>query len=330
MPARRYLLTLGAMLAAGLSLPLPRQSHAQPARWPDKPVRIFVGFPPGQATDIVARQLAERLSPALGQAVLVENRPGQGGSMVLAQVAKAAPDGLTLTLAATAALVINPHLYPSVGYDTLRDFAPIGTVADLPLVLVAHPSMPFNSFAEFVAHAKAQPDRLRYASSGNGTLSHLGMELLKSRAGVKMLHVPYKGSVPAMTDLAGGSVDIGLDTVAGVMPHLQSKRLKLIAAASERRLAFSPDTPTIAESGMPGFAASAWLGLLAPKGTPADVVQRLSDELGRILRDPATEQALRALSAYPRPGAAADLARLLARENESWARVVRESGVKPD
>jgi tripartite-type tricarboxylate transporter receptor subunit TctC len=311
-------------------LGLPGLTAAQSARYPERAIKLLVGFPPGQAIDIVARLLAERLGAALRQPVVVDNKPGQGGSMVLAQVAKSAPDGYTLTLAATAALTVNPHLYPTVGYDTLKDFAPVALVADLPLVLVAHAAMPFDTFGELVAYAKAHPQRLRHGSSGNGTLSHLSMELLKRDTGTRMLHVPYKGSVPAMTDLAAGNLDVGLDTVAAVQPHLQSKRIKTIAVASDKRLPLAPQTPTIAESGLPGFAASAWIGLLFPRGTPAEAVDRIGAEVAKLLADPAVEQQLRTIGASVRPGNAAEFTRLLARENDNWSRIVRESGAKVD
>lgn len=319
---------LVAATAACLLAAAPLVSLGQ--QFPDRPIKLLVGFPPGQATDIVARLLGERLSAQLGQPVVIENKPGQGGSIALAQLAKAPADGYTLMLSATASLVVNPHLYKSVGYDTLKDFVPIATVVDLPLLLVAHPSMPFNTFAEFVAYAKANPSKLQHSSSGNGTLSHLGMELLKRDFGMQIQHIPYQGSVRAMTDLIAGNVNVGLDTVAVTLPHVENKRLKLIASASEKRLSLIPETPTIAESGMPGFSASAWLGLLAPRGTPPAAVERISAEVLKIVKDPAVEEKLRVLGAGPRAGTASEFDKLLHKEYESWGRVVRESGARVD
>lgn len=323
---RHFLSTAAAAAALGVAAP----ALAQTPAGSDKPIKLVVGFPPGQATDIVARLLAPQISAAFGQPVVVENKPGQGGSLALAQVAKSAPDGQTVAIAATAAMVINAHLYSSVGYDTLKDFVPAGTVAELPMLLVAHSSMPFNTFQELVAYAKKNVGALRFGSSGNGTLSHLAMELLQRETGVKMLHVPYKGSVPAMTDLAGGNLDLALDTYAAVLPHLQAKRIKLIATASNQRLPLTPDTPTIAESGLPGFASSPWLGLLYPKGTSAQIVSRLNVEVVKALADPAVVQRLRAIGAVPRPSSTGDMAVLLEKENQRWGRVVRESGAKVD
>lgn len=324
---RRFLAGMAASLAVTWMSPM---ALAQASTYPEKPVRILVGFPPGQATDIVARLLAERLSGALGQPVLVENKPGQGGSMALAALAKSPADGHTLMLSATASLVVNPHLYKSVGYDTLKDFAPIATVADLPLLLVAHPSKPFGSFQELVAHAKANPRKLTYASSGNGTLSHLGMEMLKSIAGVELVHVPYQGSARSMTDLVAGNVDVALDTVAVTLPHIEAKRMKLLAAASEQRIPLVPDVPTLGELGHPGFTVSPWLGLLAPRSTPPAVVTRVSEEVRKVIADPEIAQKFRALGAVPRPGTVPQFTRLLAREYESWGRAVRESGARVD
>lgn len=323
---RRHFLSTGAAAALCVALP----ALAQTAASSDQPIKLVVGFPPGQATDIVARLLAPRISAAFGQPVVVENKPGQGGSLALAQVAKSAPDGQTVAIAATAAMVVNAHLYRSVGYDTLKDFVAAGTVAELPMLLVAHTAMPFNTFQELVAHAKKNAGAMRFGSSGNGTLSHLAMELLQRDTGTKLLHVPYKGSVPAMTDLASGNLDVALDTYAAVLPHLQAKRIKLIATATAQRLPLTPDTPTIAESGLPGFTSSPWLGMLFPQGTPAPIVNRLNAELVKALADPDVVQKLRAVGAVPRPSSAGDMAGLLEKENQSWGRVVRESGAKVD
>lgn len=228
-----------------------------------KPMQIVVGFPPGQQVDIVARLLAERFASVLGRPVIVNNRPGQGGSIALGMVAKAAPDGDTLTLSALAVLVANPHLYGNVSYDTLKDFVPIGLVYDAPLVLVVHPEQPFKNAAELVAYAKANPGKLTHSSSGNGTVSHLGIVDFQRRAGIKIEHVPYQGSAPAMLDLMAGRVQVGMDTVAVTQAHIKSGKLKLLAVCSPKRLAQHPDTPTVAKFGFAGFEAVAWIGQLA-------------------------------------------------------------------
>jgi tripartite-type tricarboxylate transporter receptor subunit TctC len=291
-------------------------------------VRILVGFPPGQATDTVARLVAERLAAALGQPVIVENRPGQGGSLVLGVVAKSPPDGLVMTLSALAAYSVNPHLYHNVPYDTLKDFDPVGTVADLPLAMVVNPSLPVHTLPELVAYAKARPGQLAHPSSGNGTLSHLLMEDFKRRAGIRMLHVPYQGSAKAMTDLVAGQVQVGLDTISVTEPLVRAGRLRMLAVGTLKRLPTLPDVPTIAEEGYPGFEAVAWVGLTAPAGTPLAWRERVNAELQKMLAASDFQAKLTAINAMPRPGSVADFGKLLRTEYERWGRIVRESGVQ--
>src|SRR5262245_62028238 len=295
-----------------------------------KPMQIVVGFPPGQQVDIAARLLAERFAAALGRPVIVNNRPGQGGSIALGMVAKANPDGDTLTLAALAALVANPHLYGNVSYDTLKDFAPIGLLYDAPTVLVANPGQPFNSVSELVAYAKAHPGKLAHSSSGNGTVSHLGMVDFQRRAGIRMEHVPYQGSAPAMLDLIEGRVQVGIDTVAVTLPYIKSGKLKLLGVGSPQRLALFPDTPTIAELGYPGYEAVAWIGLLAPAGTPRDLIARLNREIGDAVRSPDFAQRLEAMGALPRTASPEAFAEHLKAEFQKWGELVRLSGGKVD
>lgn len=303
---------------------------AQPNGYPDKPIKMLVGFPAGNATDIVARLLAERLQTKLGQPVVVENKAGQGGSIALAALAKAQPDGYTVMLSATASLLVNPHLYKSVGYDTLRDFEPVATVVDLPMLLVANPAKSFNTVAEMISYAKSQPGHLKHSSSGNGTLSHLGMEVLKRQGGMEMIHVPYQGSARAMTDLIAGNIDVGLDTVTVTLPHIQSQRLKPLAVAADARLSALPQVPTFAEAGIGGAAFSPWLGLVAPKGTPASITGRLSDEIVAAVKDPALVERLRTVGAVARPGDAKVFGAVLKREYGVWGDAVRESGARVD
>jgi tripartite-type tricarboxylate transporter receptor subunit TctC len=298
--------------------------QAQPA----KTTRILVGFPPGQATDIVARLVAERLTAALGHPVIVENKPGQGGSIVLAQLAKSPADGSVITLSALAGYLVNPHLYANVHYDTLKDFDPIGMVADLPLMLAVNPALPVKSLKELVNYAKANPDKLSHSSSGSGTLSHLLMEDFKQRAGVKIVHVPYQGSPRAMVDLIGGNVQVGLDTVTVIQPHVKSGKLRAIAAGTQKRLAAFPDLPTIAESGYPGFEAVAWVALAAPAGTPRDVRERFGAEAAKAVRSPELAEKLAALGAVPRPGTPEEFGALLRAEAPRWKEIVARSGAK--
>ena len=292
--------------------------------------KILVGFPPGQATDIVARLVAERLTPALGHPVIVENRPGQGGSGVLAQLAKSPADGSVLTLSALAAYLVNPWLYPNVQYDTLRDFDPVGMVADLPMVLAVNPAVPVKSLRELIDYARSNPERLTHSSSGSGTLSHLLMEDFKQRAGVRIVHVPYQGSPRAMIDLIGGNVQVGLDTVTVIQPHAKAGKLRLIAAGTQKRLPAFPELPTIAESGFPGFEAVAWVALAAPAGTPRDVRERLGAEAVKAVRSPELTERLSALGAVPRPSTPDELGALWRAEVPRWKDIVQRSGAKAE
>jgi tripartite-type tricarboxylate transporter receptor subunit TctC len=309
-----------------LSLLAAAVAHAQSG----KVSKIYVGFPPGQATDLVARLLAERLGPALGETVIVENKPGQGGSLILGQLAKMPPDGTQLVLAPLASMVANPHLYKNVGYDTLKDFEDVALVADLPLLLVANPSMPFKTLPEMIAYAKANPDKLTNPSSGNGTLSHLGFEDLKRRAGITILHVPYQGSPRAMTDLMGGVVQVAMDTITVTRPLVQSGRLRLLASAYGTRLPDFADTPTIAEQGFPGFSLSAWLGIVAPAGTPKARVERLSAELVKIVQTPEVAQKYAGLGTIARTMGADEFRAFVQSEYARWGAIVKASGAKVD
>jgi tripartite-type tricarboxylate transporter receptor subunit TctC len=290
--------------------------------------RILVGFPPGQATDLVARLLAERLGPALGETVIVENRPGQGGSIALASLAQSPADGHTLVLAPLASLVVNPHLYKSVGYNTQRDFAPVALVADLPMVLVVNPALPVKTVAELIAYAKANPEKLAHPSSGNGTLSHLGMEVFKQRAGITILHVPYRGSVPAMTDLMTGIVGVAMDTVAVTEPFIRGDKMRLIASAYGKRVAAFPDTPTVAEQGFAEVDLSAWLGIVASSATPKARVDRLGAAINKIIQSPEISAKFTGLGAIPRDEGPAAFGAFLASEDARWSAVVKASGLR--
>jgi tripartite-type tricarboxylate transporter receptor subunit TctC len=292
--------------------------------------RILVGFPPGQATDIVARMVAERLTAALGHPVIVENKPGQGGSVVLAQLARSPADGSVLTLSALAAYLVNPHLYGNVQYDTLRDFDPVGMVADLPMALVVHPSVPVKSLRELIDYAKQNPDKLSHSSSGSGTLSHLLMEDFKQRAGIKVIHVPYQGSPRAMVDLIGGTVQVGLDTVTVTAPQVKAGKLRLIAAGTQKRLPMFPDAPTIAESGFAGFEAVAWVALAAPAGTPREIRERIGAETVKAIRSPEFAERLAAVGAVPRPSTPDEFGAFLRAESPRWREIVARSGAKAE
>jgi tripartite-type tricarboxylate transporter receptor subunit TctC len=322
---RRIRSFIAALLAASLL------GGAALAQAPSgKSARILVGFPPGQATDLVARMVAERLTTSMGYPVLVENQPGQGGSIVLSRLAKSTPDGATLSLSALAAYVVNPYLYKNVSYDSTKDFDPIALVADLPMVLVVHPSVPVGNLKELLDYIKANPEKLSHSSSGNGTLSHLLMEDLKHRSGVRLLHVPYQGSPRAVADLIAGTVQVGLDTVTVLGPQIKAGKLKVIAAGTKVRLPAFPELPTIAESGYPGFEAVAWIALTAPAGTPRELRERMNADINRALREPAFSDKLVSIGAVPRGGSTDELAAHFRSEQKRWKEVVERSGAKAD
>lgn len=292
--------------------------------------RIVVGFPPGQATDIIARLIGERIGPILGETFIIENRPGQGGSIALASLAKSSPDGRTMVLAPLASMVANPHLYKSVGYDTLSDFAPVALIVDLPMLLVVNPSIPVKTVPELIAFAKANPDKFIYSSSGNGTLSHLGMEDFKRRAGIKMLHVPYRGSAPAMTDLMAGVVNSAMDTVAVTQPFVQSGGIRLIASAYSQRVPAFPDTPTLAEQGFPGFGLAAWLGFVVPTGTPKERIEALSAAIIKVVQSDEIGQKLAALGVIQRTAGPEGFGAFIRSEYSRWGEIVKATGIKVD
>ena len=317
--------TLLALAAACVASAAPAQ-----APWPAKPVKIVVPFPAGGATDIAARALAERMALAWKQPVTVENRGGAGGNVGSDVVAKSPPDGYTLIMGVTGSHAINISLYAKMPYDPVRDFEPISQVAVVPNVIVLHPSVKANSLPEFVALAKATPGRYDYASLGSGTAAHLGMEMFKRAAGVFLVHIPYRGSAPAVADLIGGQVQVMMDGLPSALPHVRAGRLKALAITSLKRSAAAPELPTIAESGFPGFYADAWSGLFAPHGTPKPVVDRIADETRRILALPEVRERLGGLGAEPVGSTPAEFAQHVKREIDKWAAVVKASGARVD
>jgi len=301
-------------------------AHAQS----DKVNKIIVGFPPGQATDQVARLLAQELSQELKENFIVENRPGQGGSVALATLARSEPDGNTMVLAALASLVVNPHLYKNVGYATLSDFEPVALVADLPMLLVVNPKLPVQSYSELVSYAKKHPGQLNYASSGNGTLSHLGMEELKRNTGMQIAHIPYSGSARSVADVVGGGVQMVIDTVAVTQTQIRAGKLRLLATTYSERLPAFPDTPTIAELGVKDFRLSAWLGLMMPKGTPPDRVARINKAAMKAIQSEAVRSKYAALGAVPRTMPTQAFRQFIAAEYERWGNGVRQAALTVD
>jgi tripartite-type tricarboxylate transporter receptor subunit TctC len=295
-----------------------------------KPIKMIVGFPPGQATELVARILAEGLTQELGQPVVVFNMPGQGGSIAMNALIASPSDGSVITVSALASYVINPHLYSSVHYDPLKDITPVALVADIPVVLVVYPGLNVSTLPELVALAKAKPGQLMHSSSGNGTVSHLGMVELKHQLGVDMTHVPYAGSNKAMVDLVSGQVQVGFDSVAATRGFIESGKLKAIAVASMKRLPSLPDVPTLDELGVKGFEVSAWTAVSLPPGAPPDVRKRIEAAVVKIVSSPQFAQRIAPLGMTPRPGDAAAFEALLRSEYPRWGRIVKESGAKVD
>lgn len=326
--ARRTLLLAMALL--------PLAAAAQSA-WPAKPVRIVVPFPPAGTTDILARALAPELQRVLGQPFVIDNKPGAGGNNGSAEVAKAAPDGYVFLMGTVGTHAINPSLYPKMPYDHVKDFVPVTLVAGVPNVLVVNPASAqkygINSVADLVRVAKANPGKLNFASSGNGTSIHLSGELFKTMTGTFMVHLPYRGSGPALIDLMAGNVDLMFDNLPSSLPHIRAGKLKAIAVTSAARSAALPDVPTVEEAGGPqlkGYEASSWFGLLAPAGTPKDIVDRVQAESAKALATPAMKERLQAQGAIPSGNTSADFARFIADETAKWARVVKASGAKID
>ncbi len=307
-----------------------------PSAWPSKAVRIVVPFAAGGTTDILARALAPELQKAFGQPFVVENKPGAGGNTGAAEVAKST-DGHTLLMGTVGTHAINPALYPKMPYDPVRDFAPITLVAGVPNVLVLNPASAQKhnvaSVADLVRAARAHPGALNMASSGNGTSIHLSGELFKSMTGTFMLHMPYRGSSPALFDLMAGNTDLMFDNLPSALPHIRSGKLKALAVTSASRSAAVPELPTIEEAGgaaLKGYEASSWFGLLAPAATPADVVLRLQQETAKALSAPALKERLLAQGAIPSGMSSADFAKHIAAESAKWATVVRVAGAKVD
>lgn len=325
MRARRRLL-LGTALAGclgGLGLPALAQDG-----YPNRPVRLVVPFAPGGVTDTSGRLTAEFLSRRLGQPVIVDNRAGASGNIGTAQVAAAEPDGYTLVLGFDGTMVINPHVFPRIPFDTVKDFAPIGKIGNATLIMVAHPSVPANNITELIALSRTQAGGMHFGTSGTGGTPHVAGELLKLRAQANLIHVPYRGGGPAMTDVLGGQIPLVYTAVAGAHAHVKSGRLKAIGVSSAVRSASLPDVPTFDESGLADFVVDSWVGLFAPARTPPGIVQRLNTELNAVLADPVFQERLQALGIDPTPGSAAKFGEDVQRDLARYEQVVRSAGIR--
>ncbi|NSX04309.1 Bug family tripartite tricarboxylate transporter substrate binding protein [Cupriavidus gilardii] len=311
-----------AVLAGGIS----PSAHAQQP-WPSKPLRLVVGYAAGGATDVLARLVALKLGDELGKPVVVENRAGANSNVGAEVVAKAEPDGYTLYVY-TIANTINASLYDKLGYDPAKDFEPVGMIAKIPNVLVVNPSLPVKSVADYLRFARESSSGITFASSGSGSSIHLSGEIFRMRSGINMLHVPYRGSAPAVTDLLGGQVQSMFDNTPSAMPHVKAGRLRAIAVTSPQRLPLLPDVPTVAESGYPGFDVQSWFAIAAPAGTPKPVVDRLNAALNKALAAPDVRQRMQDLAAHPQPGTPEQMRIFMMSEIKRWHDVVKQSGAR--
>ncbi len=316
------------ILSLALALCIPAQVLAQ--AWPAKPVRLIVPFPPGGSTDLVARIVAQKVSERLGQSLVVENRGGAGGTVGTEAAAKAPKDGYTLTVASTSTHVVAPSVYLKLGYDPVKDFAPVSLIAVSPYLLVVNPSLEAKSLKDLIALAKARPGRLNYASAGTGSTTHLSMEMLKNAAGVYIVHIPYNGNGPAGSAVVAGQVEVLFGSLPAVLPFVRSGRVRALAVGTPVRSPSLPEVPTVAESGFPGFDASLWLAIMAPTGTPGAVVERLNTELRAVIGNPETADMLSKAGAEPLLSSPAELAALVRDGVAKYAKIVKQAGVTPN
>ena len=321
--ARRW---LGGFALAALAMSV----AAQPA-YPSRPIRFIVPYPPGSGTDIVARMLSQKLSESWGQPVTVDNRPSAGAIVGIDAIAKAAPDGYTIGIADTGPLALNPALYPKLPYDPVRDLAPVTLIADLPFILVVNPTLPVTNVGELLALAKSKPGQINYASIGNGSAVHLASELLKTQAGIDMLHVPYKGSAGALNGVLSGDTSLMFVNLLSSRELVKAGKLRALATASGKRLAAEPSLPTIAEAGVPGYQFQAWFGVVAPAGTPRPIIDKLNQELRRLVTLPDVRERLTTQGGFEiSTGTPEAFSALIRKEIDHWGKLVRQTGAKVD
>ena len=304
-------------------------AHAQ--SYPDKPIRMVVGFPPGGGTDVVARILAPRMSELLGQPIVIENRPGATGTVAAGQVAKAPPDGYTIMMGHVSVNAIAPALFSNLSYDVIKDFSPIAIAAAVPHLVVVHPSVKAASLRELIAHLKANPGKISFPSAGNGSMPHLAGEIFKSLAGVQVVHVPYKGSGQSMQDLLGGQHLVAFDTMPASSPHVRSGKLRALAVSSTTRVASFPDVPTAEEAGLAGYQVTTWYGLFAPPGTPAPIVGRLHADTVKAMQTPDTRAKLEGIGADGTVSRSPEeFAALVRADTARYAKIVKDIGLRID
>jgi tripartite-type tricarboxylate transporter receptor subunit TctC len=327
-------MSLCAVLAAALAALALNPAFAQAPSassgqsYPSRPIRLIVPFAAGGGNDNVARLVGKRLGESLGQPIVVDNHPGAGGVLGAEAAAKSAPDGYTLFLGGVGSHALNPNLMKNLPYDPIRDFAPVELIASAPLVLVVHPSVPARDIAAFIAYARKSPGKLNFASNGNGSSSQLAAVMFDSMAGVDMVHVPYKGLSPALTDLLSGEVQVMFSSVVAIVPHIKAGKVRALAVTGRKRLGLLPELPTIAESGLPGYEASSWYGILAPAGTPSDIVAKLNAEISKALERPEVRASLLAEGAEPVGGTPEAFAAHIRAEKERLGKLIRDANIR--
>ncbi len=317
------------LTASSVALAFAGSALAQDS-WPTKPIRLVVPFTPGGVTDTSGRVIAEFLGKRLNQQVVVDNKPGASGNIGTSLVKAAAPDGYTLLLGFDGTMVINPHVFPKIPFDTLKDFAPVGKIGNATLILVAHPSLEAKNLGEVIALSKTRNGGLPFGTSGTGGTPHLAGELLKLRTGANLTHVPYKGGGQAMTDLLGGNIPLVYTAVAGAQGHVKSGKLRAIAVSSAKRTSALPDVPTFIESGITDFVVDSWVGVLAPTGTPAAILKRLNSELNAVLNDPQAQEKLLKLGIEPAPGSAEQFGGAMQQDFNRYEQVVKSAGIRAE
>jgi len=318
---KRLLILIGLSISVGT---------AGAQQFPSKPVRIINPFAPGGATDIIARQMAQKLTEIWGQAVVVENRTGASGAIGVEMVAKSPPDGYTLLMATQTTQAANPGLYPKLPYDPVKDLAPLTLAGSTPLALMVRPSLGVSSVSELLEYAKKNPGKLVYASGGNGTSQHLTTELMKSMSNTFMLHIPYRGAGPALADLLGGQADLMFDNLPTALPHIRALKLRGLAVTTAARSPLAPELPTMAESGLPGFELSTWFAFFAPAGTPRAIVDKISGDMRRVLAQPDMQQRMAAIGVDIKASSPDELAAFQRAELAKWGKIIKDSGAKVD
>ena len=321
---RRQFLKLAAVVAAAAAVP----QFASALDYPTRPVRIIAGFAAGGGVDVTARLIGQWLTDRLGQSFVIENRPGAGGNIGTEAVVNAAPDGYTLLLA-TVPNAVNASLYEKLNFNFIRDIVPVAGIIRVPMVILLNPSVPAATVAEFISHAKANPDKVNMASAGNGSAPHMAGELFKTMAGVNLVHVPYRGQGPALTDLLGGQVQVLFAATPGTTEYITTAKLRALAVTSASRAEMLPELKTVADF-VPGYEASQWYGIGAPRNTPVEIVDKLNKEINAAIADPAMKARFAAIGGEPLGGPPAEFGKLISEETEKWGRVVRAAGIKPE